>query len=201
MGAELPRITLTYCQSDKSVQGTGLCELGCREIYTEISGFGSRVIFLGADPSSHVRVDDPYVSGRQLAILREGEGWLVSAWPNTHNPTYLDGRELTEISSLMAGSVLRAGRTAWVVTSTPPEAGEVHVRARNLIEFCVAAYRIYGTTRKAASAIGMSDRTFRRRLLESEEGTALLADRRPQPRKRHACHPMGVPVVTTDYLG
>jgi ribosomal protein L34 len=85
------------------------------------------------------------------------------------------------------------GSLVWIVTAEPPRMGEVFLHAHNLVEFCVAAYRVYGTTRRAAGAIGMTDRTFRRRLAESEEGRQLLAERRPQPRKRHSCDPRGIP--------
>jgi hypothetical protein len=82
------------------------------------------------------------------------------------------------------------------VTADAPHTGEFLLRAHNLVEFCVAAYRAYGTTRRAAKAVGMNDRTFRRRLVLSPEGRQLLAERRPQPRKRHSCDPLGVPVLS-----
>lgn len=151
------------------------------------------MLYLGASETSHLRVEDPYVSGRQVMLVHEHGHWSVNAWPDTRNPTYVDGKALEGSAPLMRGSVIRAGCSAWIVTAEPPRVGEIFLQAHNLVEFCVAAYRVYGTTRRAAAAIGMTDRTFRRRLAESEEGRKLLAERRPQPRKRHSCDPRGIP--------
>jgi hypothetical protein len=151
------------------------------------------MLYLGAAETSHLRVDDPYVSGRQFILVHEHGHWSVTAWTDTKNPTYLDGNVLEGSALLMRGSVLRAGCSVWIVTADPPRMGEIFLQAQNLVEFCVAAYRVYGTTRRAAAGIGMTDRTFRRRLAESEEGRQLLAERRPQPRKRHSCDPRGIP--------
>jgi len=157
---------------------------------------GGRMLYLGAAETSHLRVEDPYVSGRQAILVYEHGVWSVTPWPDARNPTYLDGNVLDKSMYLMRGSVLRAGCSVWIVTSEAPRLGEVFLHARNLVEFCVAAYRVFGTTRRAAGAIGMTDRTFRRRLALSEEGRQLLAERRPQPRKRHSCDPRGVPVIS-----
>lgn len=196
MESQPPRVTITLVPDGEELRGTGLFQLGEHEIYVELGSLGSRLVYLGAAESSHLRVDDPYVSGRQAMLVHEKGRWTISAWPDAHNPTYLDGAPLTRTEYLMRGSVLRAGRSAWVVTAEPPDAGEVYLRARNMVEFCLAAYRAYGSTRRAATAVGMNDRTFRRRLAQCEEGRRLLLERRPQPRKRHACDPLGIPVVS-----
>lgn len=196
MAIQEKRATITLIPDEEELQGTGLFQIGERETYTDLTGLGSRLVFLGAAESSHVRVDDPYVSGRQAVLLFERGAWTVSQWPEARNPTYLDGAQLEGTQSLMRGSVLRVGCSAWVVTADAPHTGEFLLRARNLVEFCVAAYRAYGTTRRAAKALGMNDRTFRRRLALSPEGRQLLAERRPQPRKRHSCDPLGIPVVS-----
>lgn len=196
MQSEPPRVTITLLPDEEEVGGTGLFQLGRCEIYVELGALGSSLVYLGAAESSHLRVEDPYVSGRQAMLVYEKGVWTISAWPDARNPTYLDGAELTSTEYLVRGSVLRAGCSAWVVTAEPPEAGEVYLRARNMVEFCLAAYRAYGSTRRAATAVGMNDRTFRRRLAQSEEGRQLLFERRPHPRKRHACDPLGIPVVS-----
>jgi hypothetical protein len=193
---QAPRRTITLLPDGEELHGTGLFQIGERETYTDLSGLGSRLVFLGAAENCHLRVDDPYVSGRQIMLLYENGGWTVSQWPEARNPTYLDGAVLQGTQVLMRGSVLRVGCSAWVVTSDTPHTGEFFLRARNLVEFCVAAYRAYGTTRRAAAAVGMNDRTFRRRLALSDEGRQLLAERRPQPRKRHSCDPLGIPVLS-----
>jgi hypothetical protein len=196
MAKELPRVTITLIPEGEQIQGTGLYQFGEHEIYTDLGALGSRMVFLGAAENSHVRVDDPYVSGRQAVLMFERGYWSVSAWPQARNPTYLDGAVLEGTAPLMRGSIIRVGCSSWIVTSEAPQKGEVCLHARNLIEFCVAAYRAYGTTRRAATAIGMTDRTFRRRLALSDEGRQLLAERRPQPRKRHSCDPRGIPVLS-----
>lgn len=190
------RATITLVPDDEQLHGSGLLQIGEGEIYTDLTALGSRLVFLGAAENCHLRVDDPYVSGRQVMILFERGAWTISQWPEARNPTYLDGAVLEGTQSLMRGSVLRVGCSAWVVTSDASHTGEFFLRARNLVEFCVAAYRAYGTTRRAAKAVGMNDRTFRRRLALSPEGRQLLAERRPQPRKRHSCDPLGIPVVS-----
>lgn len=193
-----PRVTITLIPEEEEIHGTGLFQLGERENFIDLGALGSRVLYFGADESSHLRVEDPYVSWRQAMLVYEHGKWSITAWPDAHNPTYLDGKPLEKNATayLMRGSVLRAGCTVWIVTSEPPRVGEICLHARNLVEFCVAAYRVYGTTRRAAGAIGMTDRTFRRRLAESAEGRQLLAERRPQPRKRHSCDPRGIPVIS-----
>jgi hypothetical protein len=190
-----PRVTITLLPEGEQVHGTGLYQLGEREIFIDLTSMGGRMLYLGAAETSHLRVEDPYVSSRQAILVHEHGVWSVTAWPKARNPTYLDGKVLEGSRYLMRGSVLRAGCSVWIVTSEAPRLGEIFLHARNLVEFCVAAYRVYGTTRRAAGAIGMTDRTFRRRLVESEEGRQLLAERRPQPRKRHSCDPRGVPVI------
>lgn len=191
-----PRVTITLLPEGEEIHGTGLYQLGEHEKFIDLSAMGGRMLYLGAGESSHLRVEDPYVSERQFVLCYEHGAWSVTAHPDAHNPTYLDGKKLETSAYLMRGSVLRAGCSIWIVTSEPPRMGEVCLHARNLVEFCVAAYRAYGTTRRAAGAIGMTDRTFRRRLAASEEGRQLLAERRPQPRKRHSCDPRGVPVIS-----
>jgi hypothetical protein len=190
------RATITLIPDGEELHGTGLFQIGERETYTDLTALGSRLVFLGAAENCHLRVDDPYVSGRQVMMLFERGAWTVSQWPEARNPTYLDGALLEGTQPLMRGSVLRVGCSSWVVTSDAPHTGEFFLRARNLVEFCVAAYRAYGTTRRAAKALGMNDRTFRRRLALSPEGRQLLAERRPQPRKRHSCDPLGIPVLS-----
>jgi hypothetical protein len=196
MAIQEKRATITLIPDGEVLQGTGLFQIGDSETYTDLTALGSRLVFLGAAENCHLRVDDPYVSGRQVAMLFERGVWTVSQWPEARNPSYLDGAELQGTQSLLRGSVLRVGWSAWVVTADAPPAGEFFLRARNLVEFCVAAYRAYGTTRRAAAAVGMNDRTFRRRLALSPEGRQLLAERRPQPRKRHSCDPLGIPVLS-----
>jgi ribosomal protein L34 len=195
MAKPQPRVTITLLPEGEEVHGTGLFQLGEREIFIDLGAMGGRLLYLGAAETSHLRVEDPYVSGRQVMLVYEHGCWSVTAWPDARNPTYLDGNILEGTAFLMRGSVLRAGCSVWIVTAEAPRAGEICLHAHNLVEFCVAAYRVYGTTRRAAGAIGMTDRTFRRRLARSEEGRQLLAERRPQPRKRHSCDPRGVPVV------
>jgi hypothetical protein len=188
-----PRVTVTLLPEGEAVHGTGLFQLGERESFIDLTAMGGRLLYLGASETSHLRVDDPHVSGRQFMLVHEHGHWTVTALPGTRNPTYLDGGILEGCASLMRGSVLRVGSLVWIVTAEPPRMGEIFLHAHNLVEFCVAAYRVYGTTRRASAAIGMTDRTFRRRLVESEEGRQLLAERRPQPRKRHSCDPCGIP--------
>ncbi|GAB4520923.1 MAG: hypothetical protein Tsb0020_39540 [Haliangiales bacterium] len=175
--------------------GTGLYPLVNEHEFIDLERLSGRVVFIGADPASHIRVTAPGVSGRHASIAREQAVWTISPWPAAESPVYLDGDLLTQPTPILCGSVLRIAEIAWLITAGAPAADELVVRAGALVEFCVAIYREHGTTREAASAIGMSDRTFRRRLAESEEGRELVRARRFGPRRRGKKRPAGGAVI------
>ena len=195
MGIEPKRVTLRILRDGHVVGGTGLYQLVNEHEFIDLRRLAGRVAFIGADPASHIRVTTPGVMGRHASLVREQAVWMISPWREAESPVYLDGGLLTQPTPILCGSVLRIASMVWLITAGAPAPDELVVRAGGLVEFCVAIYREHGTTREAASAIGMSDRTFRRRLAESEEGRELVRARRFGPRRRGKKRPAGGAVI------
>lgn len=176
---------------------TGLIRLGCRETI-DFAELQSRILFVGRLASCQIVVDDEHVSARQFALVREESTWRVTGFPDTKNPTFLNGvpTGVQEVA-LHPGAVIRVGGVAWVTSGSGWRPGEWLIAARNRDEFYAAAYFAYGTVASAAEAIGVDESTYRRALQKIPEVAEAIAARgrgRPSKRKKYICPAFGVPV-------
>ncbi len=75
---------------------------------------------VGKDPGCHLRLEDPFVSGVHLRLVRRGEGLLVVDLAST-NGTWVDGVRVGE-AALAVGATIRAGETELVVEAPAGDA-------------------------------------------------------------------------------
>lgn len=192
-------ITQVADETAETKAATGLVQLGSGK-HTVLSSFRSRLVWVGKGASAHVRVADPYVSRKHFELLRLSNGaWFIQASAESKNPTWLNGVNLAPTDMpkgpLVVGSVIRAGRSAWVATHRDCyEPGTWCIAARNLRDFYYAALLVYRSARQAAQAIGMDPRTYLRRVHEDPKAHKLLESLK---RKRHDTRPVprSIPLI------
>lgn len=157
-------------RKDKKIPGSGFCELKEAVRYTQFAEIAARS---GTDADFF---------GHCATLVQQDHVWHIIPNRDTEHQVYLDGEHFSTAQKLFCGSVFRIESSAWLVMDKPPSGEKVIVRPNAASEFCVAAYRAYRTARRTADILGISDRTLRRRVANSEEGRRLLRERRGGPR-------------------